>query len=474
MMVRMRTLGGRIGRWARKNLGASCYVIRIKVNGQWYAYMIDIGMEAGDELGLNKGPVEIDKLKLLPMLNGIFITHAHRDHLAAIFLEEVYSRLTPDACIFCTRPTNAFLPWVGNDQLKVSKKRGEKPPYGERDIMKVMGLVRRDSVITRPGYIDLVPGAIQVYVDRAAHMRGASCYYFVITEGKKRVVILFSGDYATHKQGSTLGAPLPPSEDLYPDVVIFDCTNGGEDLTHGKCAEAEFWQREIERMADRGHNTVKAGKTAFYWTFAMDRSQTYASELAKLGLPTYLDGPSAINYGKIMQSGDGFWCEGDVPLDMSDVKICDYVGQPLELGDPCAIVAPSGMCHGPAAGYTVELLGREGNLVAAAGFQAEGTNGYRVVKSKPGDKVRLETGDPEEPFVEVTVAANVDHFRNTGHSLRESGAKRAEVLLSKSKMPTFVCSHGTTGAFNWFERRLSGMRILRIDRERDRDVVLVD
>lgn len=478
MHIRLRKLGGRIGRSARKNLGAACDILDIRVNGQRYVCMIDCGMEAGDELGSSKGPMEIAKLLELPLLNAVFISHAHRDHLAAIFCENVYSRFAPDARLFVTKPTNAFLPYVGYDQLKVSRMRGEKPPYGERDIMKVMARIRGDSLITQPGYIPLVPGAIEVFVDRAGHIRGANCFYFVITEGKKRVVIFFSGDYSTHRQGSTLEAPLPPTEDLYPDIIAsFDCTNGSEDLAKGT-DEATFWQREMERMADDGHNTVKAGKTAFFWTFSIDRSSTFAAELAARGLPTYLDGPSAIKYNSIMQSSDGFWCEGDVALNMEGIKTCEYVGEPLDFGDSCAIVAPSGMGQGPAAGYIAELLKGAGNLVAAAGFQAEGMNGHRVVKAKHGSKVKIETGDPEEPVVEVTIAARVEHYRPSGHSLRGMAFERIERLFSRAsklRVPMVGLAHATTGSFNWFEHMLSGSAYtFRADREKDRDIVLVD
>ncbi len=471
MYVRMQVLGGKTGRPALREIGASMYLLMVKVYGREYCYLIDAGMETNDDLEVSwRGPMDIGKLKYLPMIDAAFATHAHRDHVAAFCMKEVRSRLKPDAPLIATKTTAAFLPYVLHDQVKIAGKKGEKKPYGLKDIYEMTKRAR--APITKPEILELVPGAISVLVWPAGHIRGACSYFFKIREGRKEVVIMFSGDYALHNQLSTMAAPLPP-EGWYPDVIMsFDSTNGAEHLRP--------WKSEIERMADDGFAAVKAGSWFFTFAFAMDRCQTFASALSQKGLPVYLDGPSALELGKVMASGNGFWCEGDTRVDPGGVKEAEFYGEPVALGEPAAIVAPSGMGHGPAAGYLLELLGRENAVIGSSGYVARGTNGYRVVNAKRGDTVRIETGENKES-VEVVVRARCEKYRATAHSLREDAVLQIEKLLAWSTFrtrgdkPLVGLHHGSTRAYDWFQKVLdSRFRTIRADVEKDRDIELID
>jgi Cft2 family RNA processing exonuclease len=468
MKIRLVTLGGRKRKEAKQDIGASCFLLTVEVYGRTYVYMIDIGMESFEGDGVSwRGPIELARLPEFGKLDGIFITHAHRDHVAALFLEAVRSRMKPEARVVCTRPTAAFLSHVGSDQMTVSKKKRERAPYTTRDIF-LMTDPSRLHVVMKPEIIDIVSGAIRVFVGRPGHMRGACYYIFEITEGKKVFRVMFSGDYSCHDQMTTLGAEMPP-KGWYPDAVIFDCTNGGENLPS--------WKSEIERMADIGHNTVKGGHHFLIYAFAQDRCQTFARKLADLGLPVWLDGPSAMKITNVLTSADGFWCEGDQPFSMNGVNICANPGEPLELSEASAIVTPSGMGHALAAEYILALIERENVVIGSAGYQAFGTNGYKVSRAKPGDKLKLVVDRPVDDnpnewrseSVDVTVAAKCEQFRATGHSLRKDGADHAEELLSRSFGPTFIGTHANERALDWFEQRFShGMiNFFRTDRHRD-------
>jgi|GEM_PF-4385220 len=472
MNVRMRILGGKTGRSALHEIGASMYLLMVKVYGREYCYLIDAGMETNDDLEVSwRGPMDVAKLRYSPMIDAAFATHAHRDHVAAFCLKEVRSRLKPDAPLIATRTTSAFLPYVLHDQFRIAEKKDEKKPYGLKDIYEMTKRTRKGR-IAKPEILELVPGAISVLVWPAGHIRGACSYFFKICEGSKEVVIMFSGDYALHDQLSTVAAPLPP-EGWYPDVIMsFDCTNGAEKLNS--------WKSEIERMADDGFTAVKAGSWFFTFAFAMDRCPTFASALAQKGLPVYLDGPSALSLGKVMASGNGFWCEGDRRVDMAGVRETEFYGEPVVLGEPSAIVAPSGMGHGPAAGYLVDLLQRENAVIGSSGYVAAGTNGRKVVNAKRGDTVRIETSENEEP-VEVVVAARCEKYRATAHALREDAVTRIEELLARSSFrtrggkPLVGLCHGSTRAYDWFQKNLdSRFRTIRADVEKDRDIELVD
>lgn len=483
MKITLYILGGKTGQEALTDIGASCYLLVIEVYGQIYCYLIDSGMESNDDEAVTyAGPKDIHILQQQQFLiDAVLVSHAHRDHAAALATKAVTSRLkgTPEegAPVISTLTTSSLLPFVLHDQVKVSGKRKEKLPYGQYEVHQIKKRAAR-GVVNEPRNIELVPGTIWVRVRPSAHIRGACSFIFIVKVGKRVVRIKFSGDYAVHSQLTTMGAPLPVEDDDYPDFLIFDCTNGGEDLTQGRCSEEEFWQYEMTRMADDNHNTVKAGGKAFDFAFSMDRSPTFARKLADLGLPVWLDGPSAIKLSNRMGLPEGSWCDRDLPVDMGSVRIAEHIFQPLDDSEPCAIVAPGGMGHGPAVEYFKRLLPQENCLVGSSGYQAHGTNGWRLGKTKRGEKVRLATDTDEGP-VEVTVAARVEKYRATAHSLRGMAAKRIEHLLSRSQFlksgtPILGLCHGATPALDWFERRFGGMKTFRQDRPEDRKIVLVE
>ncbi len=475
MKVTMRRLGMKTGPAALDNFGASGDLLIAEVYGKTYCYLIDGGMETKDDEKVTwRGPMELDAI-LGYTINDVLLTHAHRDHAGALAMKTVLNRLSPDARVILTKTSAAFLPHVLLDQVKISSKREEKLPYGQYQVFDLMKRVKK-GIVSEPRVLCLVPDAISVLVWPSAHIRGACSFIFLIQEGEKKVKIMFSGDYSTHNQLSTLAAPLPP-DDWYPDIIAnFDCTNGAEDLAQGK-SEVTFWQREMERMADDGHRIIKGGGKAFYYAFSMDRSQTFSRKLADLGLPVWLDGPSAQKLSHTMGSPEGMWCSSDQKLDMGPVCMTEYTYQPLDDPEPCGIVAPSGMGHGPAVEYFARLLPREDALVGSSGYQAHGTNGYRLKGKTRGDTVSLDVD--EKDSVKVTIAAEIKQYRATAHSLRGMAAERMEELLSRSQFlhantPILGMTHGSSRAFDWFERRLAGIKTFRADRPEDREIVLVD
>lgn len=466
MRVRRRTLGGRIGPNAN-DIGATCDLLEITVCGNTYHYLIDCGFDTtADETASWRTPVEFSALAGFPKIDAMFLTHAHRDHVAGVCMRELTSRLKDDAKVYMTKPTAAFLPYVLFDQLDVSGKRGEKLPYGTLDIIKFR---RKVAPIDKPQIVELVPGAIWALFWPCGHIRGSCSLIFLVQEGNQKVKVMHSSDYTVHDQLTVLGAPMPPP-DWLPDIIMsFDCTNGTQHL--------KTWRDEIERMANDGHNTVKQGGWAFFFAFAMDRSQTFAKKLFDLGLEVWLDGTSAMNFTKIIQSADGSWCDQDMPVrNLEGVKMCKYIGEALD-NEPAAVVSTSGMGHGPAVEYLLELLPRENALVGASGYVAPGTNGFRIINAKRGGTVKIEV--EKNKFVEVQVNARVEHYRATSHSLRKFGSKRAVDLLRNSqfKNPPIVLSHGSSEAFNWFAsefKLMSGLKVFRSDKAEDRDLVLFE
>lgn len=477
MRVTLYILGGEVGPEALTELGASCYLLVIEIHGKTYSYLVDCGMETNDDAAVTYAAARDIHLLQNFLIDDVFITHAHRDHAAALGIKQVMSRLKPEARVIATQTTSNLLPWVLLDQTKVSTRRGEKLPYGSYEVYQLMQRMKR-GIVQRPGVIELVPNTIWARHDPSAHIRGACSVTFKIRAGGKEVIIMFSGDYSTHAQLTTAAAPLP-QDGWYPDIIAsFDCTNGGEDLANGT-SEETFWQREMERMADDGHRTIKEGGKAFFYAFSMDRSATFAKKLADLGLPTWLDGPSAIELTRRLGIPEGTWCDNDLRVDMAGVRMAEHTFQPLEDDEPCAIVAPGGMGHGPAVEYFRNLLPRKNCLVGSSGYQAHDTNGWRIGQGRRGETVHLETDNNKEGPLDIMIAARTEKYRATAHSLPGMAAKRIEELLSRSRFvkngtQVLGLCHGATPALDWFERRFAGIKTFRQDRPEDRKIVLVE
>ncbi|MBI2122335.1 MAG: MBL fold metallo-hydrolase [Candidatus Sungbacteria bacterium] len=476
-------LGGATGVRALTNLGASCYLFVVRLGKEIHAYLIDAGMESTDSDGAVSAvswlaPQDLEKLQTIldsvgvKKIDHVFLTHAHRDHAAAVALKKIRRHLTHDSRIICTRPTAAFLPRVLYDQFNVSNRRKENLPYDKDDIEETLDRVH---AVKRPEILELVPGKISVLLWRNGHIRGSCSVIFIIKSGKTEHTFMFSGDYATHAQLTTDGAPLPPDDIRISHLLSIDCTNCAEDVAKGT-DEKTFWKREIIRMADDAHNTNKAGGWFLTSAFALDRAPTFARKLADLGLRVYLDGPSARKLWDIMESEDGFWCMGDrsVNANSEEIEILNAVGSALDSNRKVgAIVAPSGMGHGPVAQYMRELLPRENAMYGASGYLAPGTNGYKALRAERGSTILLEVTDKK--FEEVRVNARCEQYRATGHSLRKSLVRRIGEILrnSRSQKPFVGLCHGSTPALDWVQAQLPEFHTFRQDRPEDRCIRLL-
>ncbi|OGQ21717.1 MAG: hypothetical protein A3C46_06435 [Deltaproteobacteria bacterium RIFCSPHIGHO2_02_FULL_44_16] len=402
----------------------------------------------------------------------------HRDHVAGIALDIVQKYLAEDTPIFCSQPTAAGLIHQLEDQINFSEARKNKgydetSPYGDLNVFETR---LRLQPFNQPRIIELVPDRIWFYPHPVGHIRGACGYVFVVKDGNATVKFMAPGDVSCHDQVSTRGVqPLPK---IYaPDILMYrDGTNDAEDLAQGTC-EATFWQREMQRLGQLAQKCHNENKWLFGPTFAVDRLPAFAQTIANLDLPVYIFSPSAYRLWQRMESPEGFWCDSDCPVRGGERITLFRDWHDMFCGDPAAVTATSGMGHGPAAFLLWNFLSMENAVVATLGFAAYNTNNYNLKRVKRGEKVKLQVPHSKgtDETVEVLVRAELEHFRPTGHSLRETSAQWTEEVLrySQFKEPMVGLSHGTTSGFNWAQKRLLGFNIFRADRKEDRKVQLL-
>ncbi|KKU06097.1 MAG: hypothetical protein UX07_C0007G0004 [Parcubacteria group bacterium GW2011_GWA2_45_30] len=484
--VTLYILGGVYGPRAMTQLGASCDLLKVKRGQTTNFFMIDAGMDMGldasmGRMGFSNPPYDLNRLEEIldgHKIDQLFLTHAHTDHVGYAIYEPVRENLADSARIICTNPTAAFYSDNLMNELESyrsmrKRKLIDRLPYTEREAF--LFLRRLYDTFSRPEALEIVPDHIWVYPSPAGHMRGACGYTFRVKYRKQDVKIMFSGDRACHSQLSTRGAPLPPKE-WYPDIIAsYDCTNGGDDLTQGG-DEATFWMQELARMMAVAKKCDASREWFFASAFAMERFPTVAQTIADMGLSVYGFSPSAQRSWRIMNSKKGFWCNGDMPVDGTGVNFLENLEDAANLEEPTALIASSGMGHGPAAKCYYKFLPMENAVVASTGFAADDTNNFRIADAQDGEKILLRfpnRGGEEE--IPVVVRARREKFRLTAHSLRETAAKSAEELLrySQFKEPMLGLKHGPTPALDWFESRLGGFDTFRQDRPEDRCIQLV-
>lgn len=471
MHVRLLTLGGMFGPEANFSFGATCYLLIITLAGITRRYLIDCGMSGNvtDALTSWRPPIGMRMLENIPSIDMILLTHAHRDHCAGIGLQEIVSRLAPNAKIIGTRPTMAMLPYVLMEQSQISDQRREQPPYSLDEIYTLAFDERRIHRVMEPGVLELVPG-VEVLAMPSGHMHGSCFFIFRIKEGKKVVKIMFSGDYAVHRQDFLAGAARPPRA-FSPDIIAsFDCTNG--------LSQLHSWGREAMRFQRHAEYAMAQGEVSFCFASAIDRAHIVAQVLAQTGMPVYLDGaPSLLQFTRLFQTEEGSWSPNDPPLVLEGVEQCTSSGEALNYPAPCGIVAPSAQGHGPATRYLREFLPRENAHISAVGLLPPASNGYRIMRAQRGDKIMLVT---EDGPVEIVVNAHCEQYGMTTHSLPGPAIRRIHELLRHSCFlhvpdhPLVGLSHGRAGALDALENALSDMETFRTDNPLGRDIVLVD
>lgn len=479
-------LGGAYGPSAKTQLGASCDIIKIKRGKKVNFFMVDAGLDLGFDTGgasriLGNPPRDLNHLEEIldgHQIDHLLLTHAHTDHVGCAAFKPILENLADGNKIICTRPTAAFFSANLNNQLAQLKRqreagRIEKLPFTTREVFITQR--RLYDPILRPEPSEIADN-IWIYPPQAGHMRGACGYTFRIKYRKQDIKIMFSGDRACHDQLTTRGAS-PPPEEWCPDILAsYDCTNGGEDLAHGG-GEATFWMQEMARLMAVVKQCRVRNEWFFASAFAMERFPTVARAIADIGLPVYGFSPSAYQNWKIMQSENGFWCGEDKSVDMTGVEFFEKLEDAATLEAPTALIASSGMGHGPAADCHYKFLPMKNAVDANTGFAAEDTNNFRIANAKYGEEVllRLQSSGGEEE-IPVRMFARREKFRLTAHSPRGMAVNDIIKLLrhSQFKKPRVGLKHGPTPALDWFESRLSSdFDTFRQDKLEDRCIRLL-
>jgi metallo-beta-lactamase family protein len=350
--------------------------------------LVDCGIFQGSQelQDRNYKPLTIDP----KTIDYLVLTHAHLDHtgwlpvlVKAGYHGPIYANPATIELTTLLLKDSAHLQEEDTLHARIhkdSRHPDPQPLYTTADVDPVLKLIKR---MPRSGAFDISP-EFRITSFDAGHILGSSSLELTITEGGKKMVIVFSGDVGRYNQVILKDPTTPTSK---ADVLICESTYGDREHPDGDPAEL---------LAGIVNRVVKRGGSIVIPSFAIGRTQTFMYYLRQLEdqqriprLPVYVDSPMALSatdlYLKYKEDHDldyvkeeGSDGKGD-PLDVHEFHLTRSVEESKAINNvktPCIIISASGMVSGGRVLHHLALrLPDKRNAVILGGFQAEGTRG---------------------------------------------------------------------------------------------------
>ncbi|MEW6722605.1 MAG: MBL fold metallo-hydrolase RNA specificity domain-containing protein [Candidatus Micrarchaeota archaeon] len=306
-------------------------------------------------------------------IRNITISHAHLDHSG--YLPHVYSKRARPR-IFLTKPTRDLMGVLLADYHRIHRMKGERAIFSEKDVEGVM----RDAKIVE--YREPAEADFRITFHNAGHIMGSAMTMIEHDGGK----LLFSGDICMRKT-----RVLDPCErGLQADALLVESTYGGREDA------IPSYKESYQKMISIINGTLDAGGHVIIPSFAVGRAQEVL-----LALDDYMRS-GALRPAKIFIEGmigkamkiyrhNAIYANDDIKrrILMSEddpFKSLNFHHPRSKtredvLREPSIIVTTSGMLTGGPVLFYLEKLGHDPkNTIIFVGYQAEGTNGEKVIK----------------------------------------------------------------------------------------------
>jgi len=350
--------------------------------------LVDCGLFQGtNELkDRNWKPVPVDP----KAIDYALLTHAHLDHTGwlPVLVRDGYRGpiFANPATIELTEillKDSAHLQEEDTERAKRKKYSRHAEPRALYTPDDVDPVLKQMKTMPRSGCFDISP-EFRVCGFDAGHILGSSSLELTITEGGKKIVVVFSGDIGRYGQVILKDPTTPPSS---ADVLICESTYGDREHQDGDPAGL---------LAEVVNRVVKRGGSIVIPAFAIGRTQTFMYYLRQLEdqqriprVPVYVDSPMALSatdlYVKHKEDHDlefareeGSDGKGDA-LNVHEFHLTRSAEESKAINNvktPCIIISASGMVSGGRVlHHMAQRLPNSRNAVILAGFQAEGTRG---------------------------------------------------------------------------------------------------
>jgi len=403
--VRITALGG------VQEVGRSALLLQTRES----SILLDCGVNPGSTRPFEAFPRLDNPAFELESLDAVVISYAHLDHCGLVPFLYKYGY---DGPVYCSAPTSNMMTLLQLDYLDVASKQGVTPYYDQKDVRECVlhTLPLRYGVVT-----DIAPD-VRLTLHNAGHILGSSMVHLHIGEGLHNVV--YTGDY---KYSRTMLLEAATTEFPRVETVITESTYGGADDIMPSRVEAE------ERLTSVVNGTLERKGKVLIPVPAVGRAQEIMLVLdgyMRRGLmkeaPVFIEGmiseATAIHTAYPEYLGrevrNSILHDGVNPFQSDYFTIVEHpsVRQEIVEGEPCIIMATSGMLEGgPVIEYFKSLADNENNSIIFVSYQIEGTMGRRVQKGL--NEVAVMTPEGKMDVVKVRLRCeSIEGF--SGHSDR--------------------------------------------------------
>ena len=314
----------------------------------------------------------------IDQLDAVIVTHAHLDHCGLIPYLFKYGYKGP---IYCTAPTRDLMKLLQEDYIQVSIKEGRTPLYSKKDIYDAIA----HTVTLEYGEVTDIAPDVKLTLHDAGHILGSALAHLHIGNGLCNIV--YTGDFKFERTAllEAAGYRFPRLE-----VLIMESTYGGrEDYMRSR----EETEREFLRILNQ--TLLRKGKVLIP-VLAVGRAQEIMLVISNAinknilpEVPVYIEGMmnevTAIHlaYPEFLsrEMREKIY-KDEIPLLSEYFVAVDDPQKRLEVaeGDPCIILATSGMLMGgPVLEYLRLLADDPRNSLVFVSYQIEGTLGRRIL-----------------------------------------------------------------------------------------------
>jgi Cft2 family RNA processing exonuclease len=393
-----------------EEIGGSCLLVEIAGR----RLLVDCGARPGVSRMDEMAPPGIAEALRKP-IDGIFVTHAHHDHIGYLPAVVRAQRRVPP--IFATPGTAALLPPMWTDAVRLLGDRHRlaarlsppnegpaEPPFGPADVDNALSAVR---TVPFDGVGRL--GDLEYRMFPAGHILGAAG--LVLRAGERLVVI--SGDICDQPQASVLAADLgcvPAS----PDLLVLESTYCRD--------EHPGRQDEITRFVQDVEDVVRGGGAVLVPVFGLGRAQEVAMILRDRlpHVPVRIDGIARA----VSRIYEDQWRLAGWPMRILADNVREVEGDRRLLATTFrrgVVVTTSGMLSGgPAVEWARAILPEPRSALFLCGYQDEDSPGHRLIElaDQPrGRRVPFELLDGGR-VIQVPVNARVARYGLSAHADR--------------------------------------------------------
>ena len=368
--IRITALGG------VQEVGRSAFLVQTRESN----VLLDCGINPGSSKPFEAFPRLDNPVFEIDSLDAVVISHAHLDHCGLVPFLYKYGY---DGPVYCSAPTSNLMTLLQLDYLDVASKQGIIPPYDQKDIRECV----LHTISLRHGVVTDIAPDIRLTLHNAGHILGSSVIHLHIGEGLHNIV--YTGDY---KYARTMLLEAAMTEFPRVETVITESTYGGPDDRMPSRVEAE------ERLTAVINETLERKGKVLIPVPAVGRAQEILLVIdgyMRRGLmkeaPVFIEGmiseATAIHTAYPEYLGRevrrSILHNGINPFQSDYFTIVEHpsVRQEIIDGEPCIVIATSGMLEGgPVIEYFKSLAEDERNTIIFVSYQIEGTLGRRVQK----------------------------------------------------------------------------------------------